>query len=101
MIRLRFAPSPTGNLHIGTLRTALFNWLFTKNQKGTFILRIEDTDLQRSKPEFEDNFLLEMLDLYNGINDYCKENAFDILNNNNYNLIKKLSHHDFLFEYKK
>ena len=35
--------------------------------------------------EFEDNFLLEMLDLYNGINDYCKENAFDILNNNNYN----------------
>jgi nondiscriminating glutamyl-tRNA synthetase len=55
LIRLRFAPSPTGNLHIGTLRTALFNWLFTKNQKGTFILRIEDTDLQRSKPEFEDN----------------------------------------------
>ncbi len=39
----RFAPSPTGNLHIGGARTALFNWLFSKNQKGIFLLRIEDT----------------------------------------------------------
>jgi len=55
MTRVRFAPSPTGNLHIGTLRTAIFAWLFAKQQKGSFILRIEDTDLQRSKPEYEDN----------------------------------------------
>ena len=48
----RFAPSPTGNLHIGGARTALFNWLFSKNQKGIFLLRIEDTDIQRSKNEY-------------------------------------------------
>ena len=53
MVRVRFAPSPTGNLHLGTLRAALFNWLFARNQKGTFVLRIEDTDLERSKPEYE------------------------------------------------
>lgn len=47
-IRTRFAPSPTGSLHIGGVRTALFNWLFTKQQGGTFILRIDDTDLERS-----------------------------------------------------
>jgi len=47
-IRVRFAPSPTGDLHIGGVRTALFNWLFAKNTKGTFILRIEDTDETRS-----------------------------------------------------
>lgn len=57
VVRLRFAPSPTGNLHIGTLRTALFNWLYAKAQKGVFILRIEDTDLQRSKSEYEDNIV--------------------------------------------
>jgi glutamyl-tRNA synthetase len=51
-IRVRFAPSPTGNLHIGGLRTALFNWLFARHNKGTFLLRIEDTDIERSKPEF-------------------------------------------------
>ena len=48
----RFAPSPTGNLHIGGARTALFNWLFSKNKKGKFLLRIEDTDIQRSKDEY-------------------------------------------------
>ena len=47
----RFAPSPTGALHIGGVRTALFNWLYSKNQKGTFHLRIEDTDKERSKEE--------------------------------------------------
>lgn len=47
----RFAPSPTGFLHIGGARTALFNWLYARNQKGTFRLRIEDTDRQRSTPE--------------------------------------------------
>jgi len=57
MIRVRFAPSPTGNLHIGGGRTALFNWLFSQSQKGKFILRIEDTDQERSKKEFVDEIL--------------------------------------------
>lgn len=51
MIRTRFAPSPTGYLHIGGARTALYCWLFAKQQQGTFILRVEDTDLERSTPE--------------------------------------------------
>jgi len=50
-VRVRFAPSPTGFLHIGGVRTALFNWLFARQQKGTFILRIEDTDQSRSTDE--------------------------------------------------
>ena len=56
-IRVRFAPSPTGLFHIGTARTALFNYLFAKKHKGDFILRIEDTDKQRSKKEFEKDIL--------------------------------------------
>ena len=56
-VRVRLAPSPTGNLHIGTARTAVFNWLFARNQKGKFILRIEDTDQERSRPEYTDNIL--------------------------------------------
>lgn len=50
-VRVRFAPSPTGFLHVGGARTAIFNWLFAKNRKGKFLLRIEDTDPQRSKSE--------------------------------------------------
>jgi len=56
-VRTRFAPSPTGNLHIGSARTALFNYLFAKQQKGKFILRIEDTDKERSKKEYEQDIL--------------------------------------------
>lgn len=56
-VRVRIAPSPTGNLHIGTARTAVFNWLFARHSGGKFILRIEDTDLERSKPEFTQNIL--------------------------------------------
>ena len=52
--RVRFAPSPTGYLHIGGARTALFNWLFAKQNNGKFLLRIEDTDLERSKDEYID-----------------------------------------------
>ena len=52
-VRTRIAPSPTGYLHIGTARTALFNWLYAKKHGGTFILRLEDTDKERSKTEFE------------------------------------------------
>ncbi len=57
MIRVRFAPSPTGNLHIGGGRTALFNWLYAQSKAGQFILRIEDTDLGRSKKEYIDEIL--------------------------------------------
>ncbi|PNR96492.1 glutamate--tRNA ligase [Petrotoga olearia] len=60
MIRVRFAPSPTGHLHVGGLRTALFNWYFAKKNNGKFILRIEDTDVERSKKEYEDAILEEM-----------------------------------------
>lgn len=57
MNRVRFAPSPTGNLHIGGARTALFNWLYAQRQKGQFILRIEDTDKKRSRKEYLDEIL--------------------------------------------
>ena len=51
---VRFAPSPTGYLHIGGARTALFNWLYAKKHKGTFLLRIEDTDTERSEKKYID-----------------------------------------------
>ena len=51
---VRFAPSPTGYLHIGGARTALFNWLYAKKHKGTFLLRIEDTDTERSEKKYVD-----------------------------------------------
>ncbi|RMF22195.1 MAG: glutamate--tRNA ligase, partial [Cyanobacteria bacterium J083] len=54
-VRVRIAPSPTGNLHIGTARTAVFNWLFARRHGGKFILRIEDTDVERSRPEYTEN----------------------------------------------
>ena len=50
-IRVRYAPSPTGMLHVGGVRTALFNWLFARKNNGVFVLRIEDTDLERSTEE--------------------------------------------------
>ncbi len=64
-IRVRFAPSPTGPLHLGNARAALFNWLFAKHGGGAFLLRIEDTDRERSKKEFEKDILegLEWLGL--------------------------------------
>src|ERR1700684_3128194 len=51
---VRFAPSPTGRIHIGNARTALLNWLFVRRRGGTFILRFDDTDLERSKTEYAD-----------------------------------------------
>lgn len=65
-VRVRFAPSPTGNLHIGSLRTALFNWLFARHHGGTFLIRIEDTDLQRSTKEFEHSLMQSLA--WTGIN---------------------------------
>ena len=62
---VRFAPSPTGKLHLGGARTALFNWLYAKHNGGIFFLRIEDTDTERSKQEYTDQILnsLEWLGL--------------------------------------
>ena len=59
-IRVRFAPSPTGMLHVGNARTALYNWLFARRAGGKFILRIEDTDLDRTKPNYEKQLLQEI-----------------------------------------
>jgi glutamyl-tRNA synthetase len=56
-VATRFAPSPTGPLHIGGVRTALFNWLYSKNQKGDFYLRVEDTDKERSKDEYKNQII--------------------------------------------
>ena len=66
MVRLRFAPSPTGFLHIGGLRTALYSWIFSKKNKGRFIFRLEDTDQNRLVEEAEKN-LIQMLN-WAGIN---------------------------------
>ncbi|GBG78006.1 hypothetical protein CBR_g25940 [Chara braunii] len=59
-VRVRFAPSPTGNLHVGGARTALFNWLFARNQKGKFIIRVEDTDLERSTRASEEAMIRDL-----------------------------------------
>src|SRR3989344_1459118 len=56
-VRVRIAPSPTGFLHIGLARTALFNYLFAKKYQGSFVLRIEDTDIERSNLEYENDIL--------------------------------------------
>jgi nondiscriminating glutamyl-tRNA synthetase len=59
-VRVRFAPSPTGHLHVGNARTALFNWLFARHNKGTMVLRIEDTDVERSEARFEDQLIWDL-----------------------------------------
>ena len=57
MVRVRIAPSPTGTLHVGTARTALYNYLYAKRHNGTFVLRLEDTDEERSKEEYTKDIL--------------------------------------------
>jgi len=59
-VRVRFAPSPTGYVHVGNARTALFNWLFARHHRGAFVLRIEDTDIERSKEEYERQLLEDL-----------------------------------------
>jgi nondiscriminating glutamyl-tRNA synthetase len=59
-VRVRFAPSPTGHLHVGNARTALFNWLFARQKGGTMVLRIEDTDVDRSEARFEDQLISDL-----------------------------------------
>jgi glutamyl-tRNA synthetase len=60
MVRVRFAPSPTGFLHIGSARTAIFNWLYARHSRGKFLLRVEDTDLKRSDSRFLDEILEDL-----------------------------------------
>jgi glutamyl/glutaminyl-tRNA synthetase len=59
-IRVRFAPSPTGYVHVGNARTALFNWLFVRQQGGVFVLRVEDTDILRSASEYEQKLMEDL-----------------------------------------
>ena len=81
MVRVRFAPSPTGNLHIGGARTALFNWLYARAKGGKFILRIEDTDQLRSKKEFVDEILSSLNWLgFNWDEIYYQSKRFDAYN---------------------
>src|SRR3990167_5105516 len=61
MTKLRFAPSPTGYLHLGNIRTALINWLFARSHKGSFILRLDDTDSQRSQQKYADQIKEDLL----------------------------------------
>src|SRR3982750_3766378 len=78
-MRVRFAPSPTGYLHIGGARTALFNWMYARAQGGKFILRIEDTDKVRSKDEYLDEILDSMKWLGLDWDEYYKQSdRFDI-----------------------
>src|SRR5215212_9257546 len=77
-VRVRFAPSPTGYLHIGSARTALFNWLFARKSGGKFLLRVEDTDLQRSTDESTRSILEGLAWL--GISDYDEEIVFQSRN---------------------
>src|SRR6056300_1404944 len=78
-VATRFAPSPTGALHIGGVRTALFNWLFSKNQKGTFHLRIEDTDKERSKEEHKIQIIksLNWLGIRHGGEEYIQSEKIE------------------------
>ncbi|HEX8149218.1 MAG TPA: glutamate--tRNA ligase [Pyrinomonadaceae bacterium] len=77
-VRVRFAPSPTGYLHIGSARTALFNWLYARARGGRFLLRVEDTDLQRSTEESTRSILEGLAWL--GISDYDEEIVFQSRN---------------------
>ena len=74
LVATRFAPSPTGPLHIGGVRTALFNWLFSKNNKGKFFLRIEDTDKERSKDEYKTQIIqsLKWIGIQHDGNEYIQ-----------------------------
>ena len=78
-VATRFAPSPTGPLHIGGVRTALFNWLYSKNQKGEFYLRVEDTDKERSKDEYKDQIIksLKWIGIEHDGNEYIQSSKIN------------------------
>ena len=78
-VKTRFAPSPTGYLHLGGARTALFSWAFARHHQGQFVLRIEDTDLERSTPEAVEAILqgMEWLGLDHDEGPYYQTQRFD------------------------
>lgn len=90
-VRVRFAPSPTGHLHIGGARTALFNWLFVRHNKGTFILRVEDTDRTRSTEEYIDSIIegMKCLKLDWDEGPYRQTDRFDVYRSYCENLLKE------------
>ena len=95
-VATRFAPSPTGPLHIGGVRTALFNWLYSKNQKGSFFLRIEDTDKERSKNEYKDQIIKSLKWIgvkYDG-QEYIQSSKI----NDHINIVKELLKNGFAYK---
>ena len=95
-VATRFAPSPTGALHIGGIRTALFNWLYSKNQKGTFHLRIEDTDKERSKDEYKFQIIksLKWIGIEHDGEEYIQSTKI----NNHINIVKELLKNDHAYK---
>mgnify|MGYP006167012333 FL=1 len=95
-VATRFAPSPTGPLHIGGVRTALFNWLYSKNQKGSFFLRIEDTDKERSKNEYKDQIIksLKWIGIENDGQEYIQSSKI----NDHTNIAKELLKNGFAYK---
>ena len=95
-VATRFAPSPTGPLHIGGVRTALFNWLYSKNQKGSFFLRIEDTDKERSKNEYKDQIIKSLK--WIGVEHDGKEYIQSLKINDHINIAKELLKNGFAYK---
>ena len=95
-VATRFAPSPTGPLHIGGVRTALFNWLFSKNQKGIFHLRIEDTDKERSKNEYKQQIIQSLK--WIGIKPDKEEYIQSTKLNKHVEIVKKLLEKSFAYK---
>lgn len=95
-VRVRFAPSPTGSLHIGSARTALFNWLFARHEKGVFVLRVEDTDVKRSGAHFVEGILeqLKWLGLDWDEGPHFQSQRFEIYDD----FVKKLQHQGKAYE---
>ena len=91
MVRVRFAPSPTGYLHIGAARTSLFNWLFARHHSGKFILRIEDTDFARSSDEMSKGILkgLKWLGLDWDEGPFSQSERIDVYKNKAEELVEK------------
>ena len=82
MVRVRFAPSPTGALHLGSARTAIFNWLYARHSGGQFVLRIEDTDLNRSESQYIDSIISDMKWMGMDYNEFYKQSErFEIYRN--------------------
>ena len=93
-VATRFAPSPTGPLHIGGVRTALFNWLYSKNNKGKFFLRIEDTDKERSKEEYKKQIInsLNWIGINHDDKEYIQSKNINKHKEIAEELLKKVSH---------